>query len=115
MPREPRWARDGPSRRAPGATMERGNPPQAGRMPGQALWVTFPAAGKSDSPSRAKPDCQPARQAPNDTKRQDNTLLPNRCQSLSSPVIRGTPFLAAKKTPPKAGLRYERGMLESKT
>ena len=34
MPREPRWARDGPSRRAPGAMMERGHPPQAGRMQG---------------------------------------------------------------------------------
>ena len=55
MPRETRWARDGPSRRAPGAMMERGNPAAGGAgCRGQAFLVTFSATGKSNPPSRAE-------------------------------------------------------------
>ena len=51
MPGEPRWAMDGPWRRAHGAEPERGNlsAAKAGRQ-GQAFLVTFSASGKSDSP-----------------------------------------------------------------
>ncbi|MDH4556779.1 hypothetical protein E8F11_16670 [Pseudomonas sp. BN417] len=50
MPREACGAMDGPSRRAPGATMERGNPTKSGRMQGQAFLVSFLATEKRDSP-----------------------------------------------------------------
>ena len=51
MPGEPRWAMDGPWRRAHGAKPARGNlsAAKAGRQ-GQAFLVTFSASGKSDSP-----------------------------------------------------------------
>jgi len=43
MPQEPRWARDGPSRRAPGMAMERTHPersagPHAGARPFGSFW-----------------------------------------------------------------------------
>src|SRR5690606_32657690 len=43
MPREPRWARDGPSRRASGTAMERTNPersagPDVGARPFGSFW-----------------------------------------------------------------------------
>src|SRR5262245_55889 len=53
MPREARRAMDGPSRRAPGATMQRGNPAQPGRMLGQAFWFLWGDCQR-DSPGKAK-------------------------------------------------------------
>ena len=51
MPGEPRWAMDGPWRRAHGAGPERGNLSAAKAVrQGQAFLVTFSASGKSDSP-----------------------------------------------------------------
>ena len=50
MPGEPRWAMDGPWRRAHGAGPERGNLSAAKAVrQGQAFLVTFSASGKSDS------------------------------------------------------------------
>ncbi|AOA08615.1 hypothetical protein BFC21_23640 [Pseudomonas sp. TMW 2.1634] len=50
MPGEPRWAMDGPWRRAHGAGPERGNLSAAKAVrQGQAFLVTFSAFGKSDS------------------------------------------------------------------
>ncbi|HBX56142.1 MAG TPA: hypothetical protein DEH10_12255 [Pseudomonas sp.] len=51
MPREPRWARDGPSRRASGAMMERGKSSAARPgCKGQDLLVTSGASARSDPP-----------------------------------------------------------------
>ncbi|QEY65016.1 hypothetical protein FXN65_24235 [Metapseudomonas lalkuanensis] len=56
MPREACGAMDGPSRRAPGATMEGAPRRSRGRMPGQAFWFLFvggiPTFAKGTRPAR---------------------------------------------------------------
>ncbi|OWJ90426.1 hypothetical protein B6S59_27775 [Pseudomonas sp. A46] len=60
MPREACGAMDGPSRRAPGATMQRGDPAKPGRMQGQALWF-LSAIEKGTRPGGRNSNSQPAR------------------------------------------------------
>ena len=52
MPREPRWARDGPSRRAPGTSPERGNPGAAGAgCRGKTFWFLLGRLPKGTRPA----------------------------------------------------------------
>ncbi len=58
MPRELRWAKDGPSQRAPETSVQRGNfsPKRKTGCPGRAFLVTSLAFERSDSPEGAKPN-----------------------------------------------------------
>ncbi|RJG09847.1 hypothetical protein D3879_17465 [Pseudomonas cavernicola] len=79
MPRKRRLAMDGPSSRPPPRSDDGGREPatggpDAGARPFGFFWGN----AKRNSPSRAKPFYQPARQTANDSELKTNTRLPIR-------------------------------------
>ena len=68
MPRELRWARDGPSQRAPETPLQRGNfsPKRKTGCPGQDLWLLC-VVWQSDSPEGAKQEASAHAEAAQNT------------------------------------------------